>query len=123
MKSFPARRGNSSFVVSTWLTKSKPSSAEGLVIDGYLECAVAHHQQHLIVSRNARVEANLHAATVVVFGQLTGDIYSEGKVLLVNGSDVQGDICCACLFIEEGARFKGKVAMGVGAAHTNVEYS
>jgi cytoskeletal protein CcmA (bactofilin family) len=123
MKSIPPPRGNSSFVVSTWLTRSKPSSAEGLVIDGNLECALAHHQQQLIVSRNARVDANLHARTVVVFGQLTGDIVCEGKVFLAEGSLVQGNIRCACLNIEEGARFKGQVVLGIDAAEPNVEYS
>ncbi len=51
-------------------------------------------------------------ATVVVFGQLIGNIFSEGKVLLARGSEVQGDICCSRLHIEDGARFMGRVAMG-----------
>jgi len=99
------------------------SSAEGLIIDGTLECALVHHQRHLTVSKNARVEADLQASTVVVFGHLIGDIVSEGKVLLANGSDVRGDISCAGLFIEEGAQFKGQIDMGVGATDANVGYS
>lgn len=122
-KTFPIRRRNASVIASTWLVKSELLSAEGLMIDGYLECAMAHHQQHLTVSENAHVEANIHASTVVVFGHLIGDIFSEGKVSLASSSDVQGDICCACLFIEEGARFMGRVEMGKCAAPADLEYS
>lgn len=123
VKMFPVRRRNTAVAVSTWLTKTKLSSAEGLMIEGLLECDMAHHQQHLTVSRNARVAANLSAHTVVVFGQLTGDIFSDGTVWLAKGSDVRGNIHTACLFIEEGTQFTGQIETGDCAIQTNVEYS
>lgn len=86
--------------------------AQGLTIVGHLECAMAHHKTHLTVSEHACVEADIHAGTVDVFGQVIGDIFSDGKVTLARGSDVQGDICCSCLYIEDGARLMGRVAMG-----------
>ena len=82
------------------------------MIDGYLECATAHHETHLTVSEHACVEADLHAHTVDVLGRVIGDIFCSGKVSLSKGPDVQGDICCSGLYIEDGARFKGRVAMG-----------
>ena len=107
---FPVRRRNTNL-----------SSAEGLVIEGLLECDTAHHQQHLTVSQNARVAANLSARTVVVFGQLTGDIVSDGTVWLAKGSDVRGNIHSACLFIEEGAQFSGRIETGACATPANLE--
>lgn len=123
VKMFPVRRRNPTVIVSSWLTKTKLPSAEGLVIEGLLECDMAHHQQHLTVSRNARVAANLSARTVVVFGQLTGDIFSDGTVWLAKGSDVRGNIHSACLFIEEGAQFTGRIETGECATPANVGYS
>ena len=123
VKMFPVRRRNTTVVVSTWLTKTKLSSAESLVIEGLLECDMAHHQQHLTVSQNARVTATLSAHTVVVFGQLNGDIFSDGTVWLAKGSDVRGNIHSARLFIEEGTRFTGRIETGDCAIHANVEYS
>jgi cytoskeletal protein CcmA (bactofilin family) len=105
-------RRDVSIIASTWLVKNKLSPAEGLVIDGNLECAMAHHQQHLTISRHANVRADVSASTVVVFGQLTGNIFSDGKVTLARGSDVRGDICCPCLYVEEGARFIGRIVSG-----------
>jgi cytoskeletal protein CcmA (bactofilin family) len=93
------------------------------VIEGLLECDVAHHQQQLTIGRNARVTANLYAHTVVVFGQLNGDIFSDGKVWLAKGSDVRGNIHSACLFIEEGTQFTGRIETGERATEKNVEYS
>lgn len=116
-------RRSVSVVASTWLVTDKLSSAEGLVIDGHLECAMAHHQKHLMIGEHAHVKGNISAGTVVVFGQLTGDIFSEGKVTLVSGSNVQGDIYCARLDIEEGAQFTGLIASGESAARAELEYS
>lgn len=112
VKPLGIRRIDVSVMASTWLVRNKPSSAEGLMIDGYLECAMAHHKTHLTITEHARVEADIHAGTVVVFGQLIGDILSEGRVSLAKSSEVRGDICCSSLYIEEGARFIGRVAMG-----------
>ncbi len=55
------RRRDVTVIGSTWLVRNKPSSAEGLMIDGNLECAMAHHERHLTISEHARVEANIHA--------------------------------------------------------------
>ena len=123
VKMFPVRSRSNTVVTSASLTKIKPSSAEGLVIEGLLECDMAHHQQHLTVSQNARVAANLSAPTVVVFGQVTGDIFSAGTVWLAKGSAVWGNIHSACLFIEEGAQFTGRIETGECVANANVEYS
>lgn len=116
-------RRHVSVIASTWFVKHKLSPAEGLVIDGFLECAMAHHQQHLTISEQARVQGNIDAPTVVVFGQLIGDIFSEGKVTLANGSDVRGNINCGCLQVEEGARFIGQISSGESATRTDLEYS
>jgi cytoskeletal protein CcmA (bactofilin family) len=107
----PVRFNNVSVIASTQIFKGKGLEAEGLIIEGHLECTTAHHQKHLTVGEHSRVKADIHADTVTVLGQLIGDIYSNGRVSLAKGSDVKGDIFCANLFIEEGARFEGKIAM------------
>lgn len=123
IKVVPTRHSNTTVVASTWLRKTRLSPAEGLVIEGRLECDLAHHQQHLTVGRNARVAATLSAPTVVVLGQLTGDIISDGTVWLAKGSDVRGNIHSGCLYIEEGAQFTGQIETHECATHANVEYS
>lgn len=108
----PVRSKNVSVIASTRVFKGRLSAAEGLIIEGHLECTIAHHKKHLTVGEHGRVKADIHANTVIVLGQLIGDIYSEGMVSLAKGSDVKGNIFCACLDIEDGARFEGKINMG-----------
>jgi len=107
----PARFKNISIIASTLLLESEHSPADGLIIEGHLECAIAHHKKHLTVGKHARVKADVQAGTVTVLGQLIGDIYSDGIVSLAKGADVKGNIFCAGLLIDEGARFIGKINM------------
>jgi cytoskeletal protein CcmA (bactofilin family) len=87
------------------------SSDDGLIIDGHLECTTAQHDKHITVGEFARVKANIQARTVVILGELIGDITSGGKVLLANCCDVKGNIFCRNVFIEEGASFQGEINM------------
>ena len=108
----PLRSKNVSVIGSTGGLKRKLPAAEGLIIEGHLECMSAHHNKHLTVGEHGRVKADIHASTVTVLGQLIGDIYSEGMVSLAKGSDVKGNIFCASIAMETGARFTGKIDMG-----------
>ncbi len=111
-ESWPVRSNNAPVIASTRLFKGKRLVTEGLVIEGHLECTTAHHQKHLTVGEHSWVKADIHANTVTVLGHLIGDIYCKGMVSLAKGSVVIGDIFCVYLFIEEGARFEGKIDMG-----------
>ena len=64
------------------------------------------------MGKQGRVKADIHANSVIVLGELIGDIHSEGMVSLAKGADVRGDIFCARIVMEDGARFKGKIDMG-----------
>jgi cytoskeletal protein CcmA (bactofilin family) len=105
------RVGRGKILATASLRKSEGGapSRKGLVIRGRLECSMAHHEKYLTVCRHARVRASLQADSVTVLGQLTGNIYSEGKVLLSRGSEVNGDIYCPRIIIEEGAKFAGSI--------------
>jgi len=111
-RSRPIRSNNASVISSTLIAEGKPSAAEGLLIEGRLECTTAHHQKHLVVGEHSRVKADIHANTVTVLGQLFGNIHSKGMVWLAKSAHVKGDIFCDCLFIAEGARVEGRIEMG-----------
>ncbi len=102
------RSKNRSVIEPTLAIKGDLSA---LVIEGHIEGTIAHHKKHLTVGKQGRVKADIHANTVIVLGQLIGDIHSEGMVSLAKGADVEGDIFCSRIAMEEGARFKGKIDM------------
>ncbi len=108
----PIRSKNVSVIGPTLVFKGELSADEDLVIEGHIEGTIAHHRKHLTIGSQGRVKADIHASSVIVEGQLIGDIHSEGIVSLAKGADVFGNIYCARIVMEDGARFKGKIDMG-----------
>ena len=108
----PIRSKNVSVIGPTLVFKGELSADEDLVIEGHVEGTIAHHTKHLTIGKQGRVNADIHASSVIVEGQLFGDIHSEGIVSLAKGADVIGNIYCGRIVMEDGARFKGKIDMG-----------
>ena len=106
------RSKNVSVIGPTLVFKGELSADEDLIIEGHIEGTIAHHEKHLTVGRQGRVKANIHASSVIVLGQLIGDIHSEGTVSLAKSANVIGNIFCGRIVMEDGARFKGKIDMG-----------
>ena len=88
-----------------------PTVWTDLVIQGRIEGTIAHHKKNLTIGAKGRVKADIHASSVLVEGQLDGDIHSDGLVSLAKGSTVNGDISCARLVLQDGACFNGKIVM------------
>ena len=108
----PIRSRNVSVIGPTLVFKGELSADEDLVIEGQIEGTIAHHKKNLTVGKQGRVKADIHASSVIIEGQLVGDIHSEGLVSLAKGTDVRGNIFCARIVMEDGARFTGKIDMG-----------
>jgi cytoskeletal protein CcmA (bactofilin family) len=96
----------------TLVFKGELSADEDLIIEGQIEGTIAHHKMNLTVGKQGRVKADIDATSVIIEGQLVGDIRSDGIVSLVKGADVKGNIYCSNIVMEYGARFTGKIDMG-----------
>ena len=105
------RSKNVSVIGPTLVFKGELSADEDLIIEGHIEGTIAHHKKHLTVGEQGRVKADIHASSVIVLGQLVGDIRSDGTVTLAKGANVEGNIFCSRIAMEEGAMFKGKIDM------------
>jgi cytoskeletal protein CcmA (bactofilin family) len=106
---------NVSVIGATLVFKGELSADEDLIIEGQIEGTIAHHKKNLTVGKHGRVKADIHASSVVVLGQLIGDIHSDGLVSLSKGADVRGNIFCTNIIMENGARFSGMIDMGDAA--------
>ena len=112
-ESQPIRSKNVSVIGPTLVFKGELSADEDLVIEGTIEGTIAHHKKNLTIGSKGRVSADIHASSVLVEGQLDGDIHSDGLVSLAKGATVNGDIYCIRLVLQDGARFNGKVEMQI----------
>jgi len=109
----PIRSKNVSVIGPTLVFKGELSADEDLIIDGTIEGTIAHHKKNLTIGKQGRVTADIHASSVIVEGELNGDIHSDGLVSLAKGAMVTGNVYCARLVMEDGATFNGKIDMAV----------
>jgi len=108
----PIRSRNVSVIGPTLTFRGELSADEDLVIEGMIEGTIAHHNKNITIGKQGRVIADIHANSVVVEGELKGDIHSDGLVSLADGASVTGNIYCARVVMQEGSWFSGKIDMG-----------
>ena len=108
----PIRSKNVSVIGPTLEFKGELQADEDLVIEGQVEGTITHHEKRLTIGKQGRVRADIDANSVIVEGQLVGDIRGDEVVSLASGADVTGNIFCHRIVIEDGARFNGRIDMG-----------
>jgi cytoskeletal protein CcmA (bactofilin family) len=92
---------------------------EDLTIEGRVEGKIELREHHLTIGPNGRIQAEIGAKTVLVQGEVNGNIAAIDKVELAASGRVKGDITAPRIVIADGARFKGAVDMSGGQAETS----
>ncbi|HVT44589.1 MAG TPA: polymer-forming cytoskeletal protein [Thermoanaerobaculia bacterium] len=87
------------------------SGSESLLIEGTVKGRIELGSD-LRIGLGGRVEATVHAASVIIEGTLIGDVSADRKVELVARSSVDGNIRAPKIIVSEGATFRGSVDMG-----------
>ena len=88
-------------------------SDEELYLDGDLDGKL-HLRNRLTVGPDSKVNANIKAQEIIVFGTIKGNVESESRVSLRTGASIVGDIKTAGIVIEDGAYFKGGIDISKG---------
>jgi cytoskeletal protein CcmA (bactofilin family) len=70
----------------------------------------------LVVGEAARIDANITCGTIVVHGEVNGNIQAKSGVEIHSTAKVRGDLETASLVIEKGAFFQGASRMDAKAA-------
>lgn len=91
--------------------KGELTGNEDLTIDGTVNGKIIVKDHGLTIGANGKIEAEVHAKTVVVVGQVTGNITADDKVEIAPSGSVQGDVRAPRVAIADGARFKGSIDM------------
>lgn len=81
-----------------------------LRIDGKMEGAVVDGHS-VIIGETGKMAGDISAQSVVISGEVKGDITAAQHIELLGKGRVTGDIRAPRLFIEEGAFFDGKCSM------------
>ena len=84
---------------------------EDLTIEGMVDGKILVKDHNLTIGANGRITAEVHAKTVVVVGQVIGNITADDKVEIAPSGSVQGDVRAPRVAISDGAKFKGSIDM------------
>lgn len=74
----------------------------------------------LVVGEAARIDANITCGTIVVQGEVNGNVQAKRGVEIHTGARVRGDLETASLVIEKGGFFQGASRMDATAAREKV---
>jgi len=84
---------------------------ESLRIDGTVKGEV-HCEQVLTIGEKGSVHAAIDGDTVVIAGEVKGDITARRKITLESTARVTGDLTTPGIVIQEGARLEGRIMIG-----------
>jgi len=88
--------------------KGEIRSCEELLVDGDVE-GLMESESLLTVGTNGKVQANIKAREVVIFGSVRGDVEVTEKIAIREQGSLIGNIKCAGISIDDGAYFKGSI--------------
>ena len=108
----PRRRKESVSVFGSSLVfRGELSADEEILIEGTVEGTIAHHKKNVTVGKQGRVSALIHANSVTIRGRVSGDIHGDVFVILEDGCEVNGNIFCPRIRVDDGAVFNGSIQM------------
>lgn len=104
--------------------KGELSGSEDLTIEGQVEGKIELRQNVLTIGPNGKIKAQVFAKSVIVLGEVVGNVTASEKVDIRDNGSVDGDLVSPRVAIAEGAHFRGSIDMqkqGGGAPTPKVE--
>jgi cytoskeletal protein CcmA (bactofilin family) len=95
--------------------KGELNGSEDLTIEGHVEGKIELRDHALTIGPNGKIKAQVFAKSVIVLGEVTGNVTASEKVDIRDNGSVDGDIVAPRVAIAEGAHFRGSVDMQRGA--------
>lgn len=101
--------------------KGELNGSEDLTIEGQVDGKIELRQNVLTIGPNGRIKAQVFAKSVIILGEVTGNVTASEKVDIRDNGSVDGDITAPRVAIAEGAHFRGSIDMQKGAAKGEVK--
>jgi cytoskeletal protein CcmA (bactofilin family) len=94
--------------------KGELSGSEDLTIEGQVEGKIELKQNVLTIGPNGRIKAQVFAKTVIVQGEVHGNITASERVDIRDNGSVDGDVSSPRVAIADGSHFRGSIDMQRG---------
>ncbi len=96
--------------------KGEMTGDEDLEIDGQVEGNVNLKNHQLTIGANGNLKAEVNAKTIIVIGQIRGNLVATDRIEVQATGVVQGDVKAPRLTVQEGAVLNGSIDMSSGNA-------
>ena len=96
--------------------KGELNGSEDLTVEGHVEGRIELKDHVLTIGPHGKIKAEIFAKSVIVLGEVAGNIMASEKVDIRDNGSVDGDIIAPRVAIAEGAHFRGSVDMQRKAA-------
>jgi cytoskeletal protein CcmA (bactofilin family) len=91
--------------------KGELNGSEDLTIEGQVEGKIELRQNVLTIGPNGKIKAAVFAKSVIVLGEVVGNVTASEKVDIRDNGSVDGDLISPRVAIAEGAHFRGSIDM------------
>src|SRR5258708_4917953 len=91
--------------------KGELNGSEDLTIEGHVEGTIQLREHVLTIGPNGKIKAQVFAKSVIVLGEVMGNVTASDKVDIRDNGSVEGDLVSPRIAIAEGAHFKGTIDM------------
>jgi cytoskeletal protein CcmA (bactofilin family) len=91
--------------------KGELTGNEDLTVDGRIDGKINLKDHHLTVGAHGKIQAEVHAKSVLVNGEVIGNVWADDKVEISPSGTVHGDICAPRVALADGSSFKGAIDM------------
>lgn len=108
------RASNGAVIGSSLVIKGEVTGNEDLFIHGQVDGKLTLKKNSVVIGREGRVKADIYARSIRVEGQVNGDLYGEGEVIIHKSGQVRGNITAPQVSLENGSKFKGAIDMEPG---------
>jgi cytoskeletal protein CcmA (bactofilin family) len=93
------------------IIKGELNGSEDLTIEGQVDGKIELRQNVLTIGPNGKIKAQVFAKSVIILGEVTGNVTATEKVDIRDNGSVDGDIAAPRVAIAEGAHFRGSIDM------------
>ncbi len=91
--------------------KGEVTGSEDLMIEGRVEGRIHLEDHDLAIGETSKVNAEVHAKNITIYGDVTGDMVADEKVTLADSGRLVGNIKAPRISVSDGAQFRGNVDM------------
>jgi cytoskeletal protein CcmA (bactofilin family) len=110
-RSQPSSAKDRALIGSSIKIEGSLSGGEDLFVEGRVKGKIDLNQHSVTIGTNGRIKADIHGRSIVVMGEVEGNLYGSEQIILQKSSKVRGDLFAPRVSLEDGSDFKGSIDM------------